>query len=73
VEIIVWHFNKISAELKSVKETLDTRLFIDSGNPPSDASATNAKAALEAKLQYKAPLQRQGTEQVPPAIPENRH
>jgi hypothetical protein len=58
VEEIVQYFNDISAELKSVKETLDTRSFTDSGNSPSDVSATNAEAAPEAELQHKAPLQR---------------
>ncbi|KAH8650307.1 JmjC domain, hydroxylase-domain-containing protein [Tricladium varicosporioides] len=60
VEEIVQHFNEISAELKSVKETLDTR------------SMANSEAAREAQLQHEAPSQRQGAEQGPPAIPENR-
>jgi hypothetical protein len=58
VKEIVQHFNDILAELKSVKKTLDTRSFTDSGNSPSDASATNAKAAPEAELQHEAPSQR---------------
>lgn len=71
VEEIVQHFNEISAELKSVKKTLDTRSSTDTGTSQSDASATNAEAAPEAELQYEAPSQRQCAEQVPPAIPEN--
>lgn len=73
VEEIVRHFNKISAELKSFKETLNTSTFINRGNSPSDASATNTEAVPEAELQHGAPSQRQGAEQVPPAISENRH
>jgi hypothetical protein len=41
--------------------------------PETAGSATNAETAPEAELQHKASLQRQGAEQVPPAIPENRH
>ena len=71
VEEIVQHFSEMSAELKSVKETLDKRSFTDIGNSPSDASATNAEAAPEAELQHEAPSQCQGVEKLPPAIPEN--
>ncbi|KAH8650375.1 JmjC domain, hydroxylase-domain-containing protein [Tricladium varicosporioides] len=57
VEEVFQHFNKISAELKSVKETLDTRSFTDSGNSPSDASVTDIGA--EAELQHEASSQGQ--------------
>ena len=50
-----------------MKETLNTHSFTDSSNSLSDASA---KATLEAELQHN-PSQRQGTEQVPPAIPKS--
>jgi hypothetical protein len=73
VKEIVQYFNNILAELKNVKKTLNTRLFTNSGNSLSDISITNAKAAPKAELQYKAPSQRQGAEQVPLVIPENRH
>lgn len=52
---------------------LDIRLFIDYSNSLSDILATNTKATLEAELQYKAPSQRQGIEQVPLVIHENRY
>jgi hypothetical protein len=71
VEEIIQHFNEFSAELKSVKEALNTCSFTDSGNSPCDALATNIEVTLQAELQHKAPSLRQDTEQVPPAIPEN--
>ncbi|KAH7418748.1 hypothetical protein BKA64DRAFT_655115 [Cadophora sp. MPI-SDFR-AT-0126] len=71
VKEIVRHFDEISAELKSVKKTLDTRSSADTGTSQSEALATNAEAAPEAELQYEAPPQLQCAEQVPPAIPEN--
>jgi hypothetical protein len=53
VEDIFQHFNKISTELKSVKEALDTRSFTESRHSPSDALATNVRA--EVGLLHTAP------------------
>ena len=57
VEEIVQHFNGISAELKSVKESLQTRPFTDGSDSPSDGSVANVGA--EAELQRDALLLRQ--------------
>jgi hypothetical protein len=56
VEEIIQYFNEISVELKNIKKTLDTRLFIDNSNSPSNILATNIKVTLEAELQYETPL-----------------
>lgn len=45
-------FNKISAELRSVKKTLGSRTFTRSGHSQGDASATNSRAAPEAVSSY---------------------
>ena len=45
VEEIFIRFNEISAELRTVKETLGTRTFTDSGHSRSEVSATNTGAA----------------------------
>jgi hypothetical protein len=65
-------FNDISAELKSVKKTLGTRISTDSGHAQSDAFATHVRAAPEAELQHGAPASDQSeTELVSPAISES--
>ncbi|KAF4634585.1 hypothetical protein G7Y89_g3513 [Cudoniella acicularis] len=65
-------FSEISAELKSVKKTLGTRTFTDSGHAQSDAFATYVRAAPEAELQHGAPAPSQSeTELVSLAIPES--
>lgn len=54
--------------MRSVKETLDTRTFPESGYSQSDATATNAGAAPK----HKAPSQgHPETEQVSQASPES--
>jgi hypothetical protein len=64
-------FSEISAELKSVKETLGTRTFTDSGHAQSDACSTYTGAAPDAELQHGAPAPSQSeTKLVSPAIPE---
>jgi len=52
VEEIVRQLNEISADIKSVKKTLDVRSNTDKGNSPSDASEANHGA--EAELQRDA-------------------
>jgi hypothetical protein len=65
-------FNKISAELKSVKKTLSTRIFTNSDHAQSNAFATYVKAAPEAELQYSASaLSQSETELVFSAILES--
>lgn len=72
MEEIFTCFNEISAELRSVKKTLGTRTSTESGHSQGDASATNARAALEAELQHDARAQGQyDIELVSPAIPES--
>jgi hypothetical protein len=64
--------SEISAEVKSVKETLGTRTFTDSGHAQSDVSATYVRAAPEAELQHGAPTPTQSeTELMSPAVPES--
>ncbi|PVH72525.1 hypothetical protein DL98DRAFT_520434 [Cadophora sp. DSE1049] len=67
VQELFKHFNEISADIKNIKKTLDTRSVTDSGNTPIDTPATNA----EAELEHEALSQSQLAEKVPPTIPEN--